>query len=98
MTVQELNTFHFLCESERNQLLTKLARSIQNLQLTGLFLTGTLGSFLSVGGATDSRYDCPQFLSPLYKANRCFDCIFMHYKDSLMSILLHDEITTVLLL
>ena len=40
MTVQELNTLHTICELERNQLLTKLAMSVQNPQLAGFLLTG----------------------------------------------------------
>ena len=35
-------------------------------------------------------YDCPQFLSHLYKADRCFDCIPIHFKDTLMYV---DPIT-----
>ena len=35
MIVQELNTLHTVCELERNQLLTKLAMSVQNPQLAG---------------------------------------------------------------
>ena len=40
MTVQELKTLHAVCELERNQLLTILAMSVQNLELAGFFLTG----------------------------------------------------------
>ena len=46
MTVQELNTLHTPCELERNQLLTKLAMSVQNPQLAGFFLTGNRSNFL----------------------------------------------------
>ena len=35
MTVQEIKTLHTVCELERNQLLTKLAMSVQNPQLAG---------------------------------------------------------------
>ena len=45
MTVQELNTFHTLCELERNQLLTILAMSVQNFQLAGFLLTGNRSKF-----------------------------------------------------
>ena len=40
MTGRELNTFPTVCELERNQLLTKLAISVQNPQLAGFLLTG----------------------------------------------------------
>ena len=59
MTVQELNTLHTVCELERNQLLTKLALSVQNPQLAGFLLTGNRSNFFS--GSTAWLYDCPQF-------------------------------------
>ena len=65
MTVQELNTLHSVCESERNQLLTILAMSVQNPQLAGFLLTGNCSNFLYVEGSTAWLYDCPHFLSPL---------------------------------
>ena len=37
MTVQGINTLHTKCELERNQLLTKIAMSVQNPQLAGFF-------------------------------------------------------------
>ena len=46
MTVQELNTLHTICESERNQLLTILAMSVQNPQLAGFLLTTNRSNFL----------------------------------------------------
>ena len=90
MTVQELNTLHTKCELERNQLLTKLAMSVQNPQLAGFFLTGNRSNFLYVEGSTAWLYDCPHFLSLLYKADRCFDRIPIHFKDTLMYV---DPIT-----
>ena len=90
MTVQELNTLHTICELEKNQLLTKLAMSVQNPQLAGFLLTGTRSNFLYVEGSTAWLYDCPHFLSPLYKAVRCFDRIHIHFKDTLMYV---DPIT-----
>ena len=84
MTVQELNTLHTICELERNQLLTILAMSVQNPQLAGFLLTGTRSNFLYVEGSTAWLYDCPHFLSPLYKADRCFVRIPIHFKDTLM--------------
>ena len=90
MTVQELNTLHTICELERNQLLTIFTMSEQNPQLAGFRLTGYRSSFLYVEGSTAWLYDCPHFLSPLYKADRCFDRIPMHFKDTLMYV---DPIT-----
>ena len=89
-TVQELNTLHTICELERNQLLTILAMSVQNPQLAGFLLTGNRSNFLYVEGSTAWLYDCPHFLSPLYKADRCFDRIPIHFKDTLMYV---DPIT-----
>ena len=90
MTVQELNTLHTICELERNQLLTILTMSVQNLQLVGFLLTGNRSNFLNVEGSTAWFIDCPHFLSPLYKAHRCFDRIPIHFKDTLMYV---DPIT-----
>ena len=90
MTVQELNTLHTICELERNQLLTILAMSVQNPQLAGFLLTGNRSNFLYVEVSTAWLYDCPHFLSPLYKADKCFDRIPIHFKDTLMYV---DPIT-----
>ena len=90
MTVQELNTLHTICELERNQLLTILAMSVQNPQLAGFLLTGNRSNYLPVEGSTALLYDCPHFLSPLYKADRSFDSIPIHFKDTLMYV---DPIT-----
>ena len=84
MTVQEPNTLHTICELQRNQLLTILAMSVQNPQLAGFLLTGNRSNFLYVECSRAWLYDCPHFLSPLYKADCCFDRIPIHYKDTLM--------------
>ena len=70
MTVQELNTLHTVCELEGNPLFTMLTMSVQNPQLAGFLLTGNGSTFLYVEGSTAWLYDCPHFLSPLYKADR----------------------------
>ena len=57
MTVKELITLHTVCELERNQLLTILAMSVQNPQLTGFLLTGNRSNFLHVEGSTAWLYD-----------------------------------------
>ena len=62
MTVQELNTLHTICELERNQLVTILAMSVQNLQHAGFLSTGNRSNFLCVEGSTAWLYDCPHFL------------------------------------
>ena len=90
MTVHELNTLHTECELERNQLLTILAMSVQNPQLAGFLLTGNRRYFLYVEGSTSWLCDCPHFLSPLYKVDRCFDRIPIHFKDTLLYV---DPIT-----
>ena len=90
MTVHEANTLHTVRDLERNQLLTILAMSLQNPQLASFLLTGTRSNFLNVEGSTAWLYDCPHLLSPLYKADRCFDRIPIHFKDTLMYV---DPIT-----
>ena len=90
MTVQELNTLHTVCELERNQLLTILAMSVQNPQLAAFLLTGNRSNFLYVEGSTAWLFDCPHFLRALYIADRCFDRIHIHFKDTLMYV---DPIT-----
>ena len=90
MTVQELNTLHTICELERNQFLEILAMSVQNHQLAGFLLTGNRSNFLYVESSNAWLYDCPHFLSPLYKADRCFDRIPIHFKNTLMYV---DPIT-----
>ena len=90
MTVQELNTLHTVCELERTQLLTILAMSVKNPQLAGFLLTGNCSNFLYVEGSTAWLYDCPHFISPLYKADKCFDRIPIHYRETIMYV---DPIT-----
>ena len=64
--------------------------SVQNPQLAGFLLTGNRSNFLNVEGSTAWLYDFPHFLSPLYKADRYFDRIHIHFKDTLMYV---DPIT-----
>ena len=52
MSLQELDTLHYICELERTQLLTILAMSVQNQQLAGFLLTGNRSNFLYVEGST----------------------------------------------
>ena len=84
MTLQELNILHTVCELERTQLLTILAMSVKNPQLAGFLLTGNRSNFLYVEGSTAWLYDCPHFMSPLYKADKCFDRIPIHYSETIM--------------
>ena len=90
MTVQELNTLHTVCELERTQLLTILAMSVKNSQLAGFLLTGNCSNFLYVEGSTAWLYDCPHFMSPLDRADNCFDGIPIHYRETIMYV---DPIT-----
>ena len=64
--------------------------SVQNPQLAGFLLTGNRSNVFYVKGSTAWLYDCRHFLSPLYKTDRCFDRIPIHFKDTLMYI---DPIT-----
>ena len=90
MTVKELNTLHTICELERTQLLTILAMSVKNPQLAGFLLTGNRSNFLYVERSTAWLYDCPHFLSSLYKSDKCFDRIPIHYRETIMYV---DSIT-----
>ena len=84
MTVQKLNTLHTICELERTQLLTILGMSVKNPQLAVFLLTGNRSNFLYVEGSTAWLYDCPHFISPLYKADKCFDRIPIHCRETIM--------------
>ena len=90
MTVQELNTLHTICELERTQLLTIIAMLIKNPQLAVFLLTGNRSYFLYVELSTAWLYDCPHFISPLYKSDKCFDRIPIHYGGTIMYV---DPIT-----
>ena len=92
ITVQQLNTLHTICELERNQLLTKFAMSVKNPQFAGFFVSGNRRQKFSlyIKGSTAWVNACPHFLSPSYKADRCFDRIPIHFKDTLMYV---DTIT-----
>ena len=92
MTVQELNTLLtiFFNNCERTQLLTILAMSVKNPQLAGFLLTRSCSNFLYVEGNTAWLYDCPHFISPLCKADKRFDRIPIHYRETIMYV---DPIT-----
>ena len=64
--------------------------SVQNPQFAGILLTGIRSNFLYVESSTAWLYDCPYFLSSLYKADRCFNRIPILFKDTLMYV---DPIT-----
>ena len=64
--------------------------SVQNPELAGLLLTRNRSNFFYVDCSTAWLYDCPHFLSPLYKFDRCFDHIPIHFKDTLVYV---DPIT-----
>ena len=81
-----MNTLHHICELNRNYLLTLLAISAQYPQLAGYILTGARCSFLYVEGFTVCLYDCPQFHSPLYGADKGSDCIPIYNQVTVMYI------------
>ena len=64
--------------------------SVKNPQLAGFLLTGNRSNFLHVEGSTAWLYDCPHFISPLYKADKCVDRIPIHYRETIMYV---DPIT-----
>ena len=78
MKIQELNTLQTVCELKRTQLLTILAMSVRNPQLVGLLLTGNRSNFLFFEGSTAWLYACAHFISPLCKADECFDRTLIH--------------------
>ena len=84
MKIQKLNTVHTVCELERTQLLTILAMSVRIPQLASFLLTGNRSNFLYVKESTAWLYDCPHFISHLYKAYKCFDRIPIHYRETIM--------------
>ena len=89
-TVQELNTLQAVFEFERYELLTIFAMLVQNPQFAAFLLTGNCSNFLYVEGSTAWLYHCPHILSPLYKSDRSFDRIPIHFRDTLMYV---DPIT-----
>ena len=84
MTVQDLNTLHTVCDLESAQLLTILAMSVKNHPLAGFLLTGNRSNFLYAEGSTAWLFDCPPFISPLFRADKCFDRIPIHYRETIM--------------
>ena len=84
MKLQELKILYTVCEIERTQLLTILAMAVRNPQLAGFLLTGNRSNSLYVEGSTAWLYDCPHFISPLYKADKCFDRIPIHYRETII--------------
>ena len=64
--------------------------SVKNPELAGFLLTGNRNNFLYKEGSTAWLYDCPHFISPLYKADKCFDRIPIHCRETIMYI---DPIT-----
>ena len=84
MTVQQLNTLHTVCELQRPKLLKILAMAVKNPQLAGFLLSGNRTNFLYVEGSTAWLYDYPHFISPLYRADKCFDRFPIHYRETIM--------------
>ena len=84
MIIQGLTTLRHSCELERTQLLAILAMSLQIPKLASYFLTGDRSKFLYVEAFTAWLYYFPQFTSPLYEADKCFDHIPTYYQDTVM--------------
>ena len=64
--------------------------SVKKPQLAGFLLTGNCSNFFYVEGSTALPYDCPHFISPIFKADKCFDRIPIPYRETLMYV---DPIT-----
>ena len=86
MSLAELNTPHTICEVERTQLLTILAKSVKNPQLLGFLLTQNRSNVLYVEGSTAWLYDCPRHLSPLYTAELWYEKISVNYLETVMNV------------
>ena len=64
--------------------------SVKNPQIPGFLLNGNCSNFLHVEGSTAWLYDCPHSISPLYRADKCFDRISIHCRETIMYV---DPIT-----
>ena len=64
--------------------------AVQNPQLTRYHLTGNRSNLVYVEGSTAWLFDCPQFLSPLFEADKCFDRVPIRYQNSVVN---NDPIT-----
>ena len=60
--------------------------SVRNPPLAGYRFTGNRSNNLYVKGSTAWLYDCPQFPSPLYEADKSFDCTPLYYQVNVMYI------------
>ena len=85
MTVRDVNFLHtIMCELNAiNFFLQHLLCVHKNPQLAGFLLTRNRSIFLDVECSTAWIYDCPPFLSPLYKADCGFDRIPIHDRDTI---------------
>ena len=64
--------------------------SVENPQLTGYLLNGIRSNFLYVEDSTTWTNNCPRFLPFLYEADKCFNCIRIYYK---CTVIYFDPIT-----
>ena len=67
--------------------------SVRNPQFAGFLFTGNRRNFLYVKGSMAWLYDCPHFLSPFNKIDRCCDRIATPYKETLMYVCLFTRQT-----
>ena len=87
MTVQELNTLRTVCELERKKLLQYLQCQYKILNLLDSFYQEVAVTSYTLKNCLALRLST-FFLSN--KAGLCFDCILIHFKDTLMYV---DPIT-----
>ena len=82
MSIQE-PIFHTCCDLKRNHALTIFFYVCTKPSTCWIPSTENQRKSVYTEGFTARLYDCPHFLSPLYKTDCCFDPIPKHYKDYL---------------
>ena len=79
-----------ICEVEKSQLETNLAKSVKTPQFAGFLLTQNRSNFIYVEGSTAWPNECPHRLSPLYIVEQCYHKIPVFYLGTVMYV---DPIT-----
>ena len=67
-------------------MLTIMPLSVQKLRFAGYIFCGGGSDFLFVEGFTACLYDCPQFRSAFYQADKNLDCISKNIQDTVLNI------------
>ena len=83
LELSELTLLKRQCELERTQILTTLMLAVENTRLAGFILTGNRSNFLETDGYVAWLYNCPEFYSPLYVSDKCFDKIPILYQNEI---------------